>query len=81
MGLHARWPLKMFDFFFFKFLCKASNLNKNMNIIFPLIIHTFDNTLQFKFELSTKYSFNEINNLNIVNIKDNLPNLNMMSFT
>jgi len=37
--------------------------------------------LQFKFELYTKYSCNEINNLNIVNIKDNFPNLNMISFT
>ena len=60
---------------------RTQNWLNNMNIIFPLIIHKSHNILQFKFELSTKYSFNEIYNLNIVNIKDNLPNLNMMSFT
>ena len=42
-----------------------------MNIIFPLIIHELNYILQFKFELSTKYAFNEINNVNIVNVKDN----------
>jgi len=72
---------KMFDFFSLNSCTNPQIWLNNMNIIFPLIIHTFDNILQFKFELSTKYSCNEINNLNIVNIKDNLPNLNMISFT
>ena len=60
---------------------KPQNWLNNMNIIFPLIIHKPHNILQFKFELSTKNPINEINYLNIVNINDNLPNLNMMSFT
>jgi hypothetical protein len=72
---------KIFDFFSLNSCTNPQIWLNNMNIIFPLIINTFDNIWQFKFELYTKYSCNQINNLNIVNIKDNLPNLNMMSFT